>query len=91
MTRVKKWLPYSLAKNGPRHAQDGALQANGQALAPGQPRPQLAPVFTGPLDAQYFAALRDIFPAAKALSDADLLAATQAAWQGMHDDPKDGR
>jgi hypothetical protein len=84
MTRVKKWLPYSLAKNGPRHAQDGALQANGQG-------PQLAPVFTGPLDAQYCAALRDIFPAAKALSDADLLAATQAAWQGMHDDPKDGR
>jgi hypothetical protein len=66
----------------------GLCKADGQALASGQPRPQLAPVFAGaPLDAQYFASLRDMFPAANVLSDADLLAATQAARQGMFDDP----
>jgi hypothetical protein len=66
----------------------GLCKADGQALAPGQPCPQLAPAFAGvPLDAQYFALLRDIFPAAKALSEENLLAATQAARQGMFDEP----
>ncbi|CAO2166201.1 unnamed protein product [Urochloa humidicola] len=40
----------------------------------GQPRQELAAVFKGPLDASSFAALRDIFPAANALTDADLMA-----------------
>jgi hypothetical protein len=66
----------------------GLCTADGQALASGQPRPQLAPMFVGvPLDAQCFASLRDISPTANALSDADLLAATQAARQGLFDDP----
>jgi hypothetical protein len=44
-------------KRSLHHLQDGVCQSDGQVLVPGQPRPQLAPVFTCPLDAQYFAAL----------------------------------
>ncbi|CAO2161977.1 unnamed protein product [Urochloa humidicola] len=36
--------------------------------------PELASVFRGPLDTSSFAAMRDMFPAARALSDADLRA-----------------
>ncbi|CAO2162882.1 unnamed protein product [Urochloa humidicola] len=54
----------------------GLCQADGLAL--GQSRPQLASVFRGPLDAQTFAAIRDIFPAARALLDSELMAAIQA-------------
>jgi hypothetical protein len=36
---------------------------------------ELAAVFKGPVDKDYFDALRDIFPTARALSDADLMAA----------------
>ncbi|CAN6330762.1 unnamed protein product [Urochloa humidicola] len=53
----------------------GLCQVDGSA--PGQPRPQLASVFQGSLDAQTFAAIRDIFPAARTLSDSDLMAAIQ--------------
>lgn len=34
---------------------------------------ELASIFTGPLDDHYFQALRDIIPAAQALSDADII------------------
>jgi hypothetical protein len=39
----------------------------------------LAAVFAGPepVDKEYFAAFRDLFPAARALSDADLMAAVR--------------
>ncbi|CAO2044229.1 unnamed protein product [Urochloa humidicola] len=42
---------------------------------PEQVHQELAAVFKGPLDPCDFAAIRNIFPAAKALSDADLMAA----------------
>ncbi|CAO2211314.1 unnamed protein product [Urochloa humidicola] len=35
---------------------------------------ELRAVFTGPLDSTHFSAIRDMFPAARALSDADLMA-----------------
>jgi hypothetical protein len=41
--------------------------------------PELASVFTGTLDADYFAAMRGTFSAARALSDDDLRAATMHA------------
>ncbi|CAN6271947.1 unnamed protein product [Urochloa humidicola] len=40
----------------------------------GSLHPELASVFRGPLDTSTFAAMRDMFPAARALSDADLRA-----------------
>nr|TKW35688.1 hypothetical protein SEVIR_2G391450v2 [Setaria viridis] len=41
---------------------------------PDQPHPQLASIFQRPLDAKYFCAIRDIFPATQALSDDDVRA-----------------
>nr|CAB3498747.1 unnamed protein product [Digitaria exilis] len=40
---------------------------------------ELASIFKGPLDDHYFAALRDIIPAARALSDTDILDAAALA------------
>ncbi|CAN6234554.1 unnamed protein product [Urochloa humidicola] len=37
------------------------------------PHEELKEVFAGPLDAKLFVAMRDIFPAARALSDADMM------------------
>jgi hypothetical protein len=37
----------------------------------------LAEVFTRPLDEDYFAAFRDVFPVARVLSDTDLMAAAR--------------
>ncbi|CAN6345196.1 unnamed protein product [Urochloa humidicola] len=42
---------------------------------------QLASVFHGPLDTTHFVSLRDIFPAARALSDMELMAAAAQASQ----------
>jgi hypothetical protein len=39
----------------------------------------LAVVFTGPLNSDYFSAMRDILPGARALSDAELMAAVRQA------------
>ncbi|CAN6172135.1 unnamed protein product [Urochloa humidicola] len=46
-------------------------------------RQQLAEVFRGPLDTSHYASLRDIFPAARALSDAELHAAAMQASQAV--------
>ncbi|CAO2186369.1 unnamed protein product [Urochloa humidicola] len=55
----------------------GLCQAEGATIL--GLKPELKAIFTGPLDKTHFAAIRDIFPAANALSDADLMAlATQA-------------
>ncbi|CAN6174394.1 unnamed protein product [Urochloa humidicola] len=44
---------------------------------------ELKAVFTGPLDANHFASIRDIFPAAQALSDADLMAVAMQVADGV--------
>ncbi|CAN6356795.1 unnamed protein product [Urochloa humidicola] len=47
---------------------------SGDPTGAGSLHPELASVFRGPLDTSTFAAMRDMFPAARALSDADLRA-----------------
>lgn len=47
------------------------------------PRQELSTVFTGPLNPHCFAAIRDIFPAANALSDDDLLAVAMQVGGGI--------
>nr|CAB3450654.1 unnamed protein product [Digitaria exilis] len=44
-----------------------------------QQRPNLAAIFKGPMDDHYFAAMRDLFPAAQVLYDAELMAAAMEA------------
>ncbi|CAN6344276.1 unnamed protein product [Urochloa humidicola] len=46
-------------------------------------RQQLAAVFHGPLELPHYESLRDIFPAARALSDAELMAAAAQASQAV--------
>ncbi|CAN6202321.1 unnamed protein product [Urochloa humidicola] len=49
----------------------------------GEPRQELKGVFTGPLDTHSFSAIRDIFPAAHALSGAELMAAAMQVGGGI--------
>jgi hypothetical protein len=54
----------------------GALAAPESSVANDQ---ELAAIFSGPLDADFFSAMRDMFPAARALSDANLMAVARQA------------
>ncbi|CAN6230292.1 unnamed protein product [Urochloa humidicola] len=49
----------------------------------GSSEQELASVFRGPLETSHYASLRDIFPAARALSDTELVAAAMQASQAV--------
>jgi hypothetical protein len=66
-------LMRKLAKLDSRPTEDPEVAAAAAAAAD----QGLAEVFTRPVDEDYFAAFRDIFLAARALSDADLMVAAR--------------
>lgn len=58
------------------------LHTKGENQGAESNKKELASIFKGPLDDHYFAALRDIIPAARALSDADIMDAAALASGG---------